>query len=92
MYIAEVSPPRVRGGLVSFNQLAITTGILVAYLVDFVFTGVPGDWRWMLGIAALPGAALVIGMLTVPHTPRWLVQRCSTGWGGAPCCSSAPSG
>jgi sugar porter (SP) family MFS transporter len=75
MYISEVSPPRVRGGLVSFNQLAITTGILVAYLVDYAFTGVPGDWRWMLGVAALPGVALAVGMLTVPHTPRWLVQR-----------------
>jgi sugar porter (SP) family MFS transporter len=75
MYIAEVSPPRVRGGLVSFNQLAVTTGILVAYLVDYTFTGVPGGWRWMLGVAALPGAALALGMLTVPHTPHWLVQR-----------------
>ena len=75
MYIAEVAPPRVRGGLVSFNQLAVTTGILLAYLVNFAFTGVPGDWRWMLGVAVLPGAALAIGMLTVPHTPRWLVQR-----------------
>jgi sugar porter (SP) family MFS transporter len=74
LYISEVAPPRVRGGLVSFNQLAITTGILISYLVNFAFQGVPGNWRWMLGIAALPGAALAIGMLTVPHTPRWLAQ------------------
>jgi sugar porter (SP) family MFS transporter len=75
LYISEVSPPRVRGGLVSFNQLAVTTGILVAYLVDSAFAHVPGTWRWMLGIAVIPGAALAIGMLTVPHTPRWLVQQ-----------------
>jgi sugar porter (SP) family MFS transporter len=75
LYISEVAPPRVRGGLVSFNQLAITSGILISYLVDFAFQDVPGTWRWMLGIAAIPGAALAIGMLTVPHTPRWLVQR-----------------
>ncbi|MGN6205105.1 sugar porter family MFS transporter [Humibacter sp.] len=74
LYISEVAPPRVRGGLVSFNQLAITSGILIAYLVNFAFQGLPGNWRWMLGIAALPGAALAIGMLTVPHTPRWLAQ------------------
>ncbi|MGH3496234.1 MAG: sugar porter family MFS transporter [Nocardioidaceae bacterium] len=74
LYISEVSPPRVRGGLVSFNQLAITTGILVAYLVNFAFKDVTANWRWMLGVAALPGAALAVGMLTVPHTPRWLVQ------------------
>jgi len=73
LYISEVAPPRVRGGLVSFNQLAITSGILIAYIVDFLFRDAPGNWRWMLGIAALPGAALAVGMLTVPHTPRWLM-------------------
>ncbi len=73
LYISEASPPRVRGGLVSFNQLAITSGILIAYIVDFLFKDVTYNWRWMLGIAAVPGAALAIGMLTVPHTPRWLM-------------------
>lgn len=75
LYISEVAPPRVRGGLVSFNQLAVTSGILIAYIVNFLFKDVPGDWRWMLGIAVIPGAALAIGMLTVPHTPRWLAQH-----------------
>ena len=54
LYISEVSPPRVRGGLVSFNQLAITTGILVAYIVNFALKGVADEWRWMLGVAAIP--------------------------------------
>ncbi len=75
LYISEVSPPRVRGGLVSFNQLAVTSGILLAYLVNFAFRGVEDNWRWMLGIAVIPGAALAIGMLTVPHTPRWLMEH-----------------
>ncbi|HEX2856281.1 MAG TPA: sugar porter family MFS transporter [Propionibacteriaceae bacterium] len=75
MYVSEVSPPRLRGGLVSFNQLAVTSGILLSYLVDFAFANVPGTWRWMLGIAVLPGLALAIGMITVPHTPRWLVEQ-----------------
>jgi sugar porter (SP) family MFS transporter len=75
LYISEVAPPKARGGLVSFNQLAVTSGILLSYIVNFLFKDVPGDWRWMLGIAAIPGAALAIGMLSVPHTPRWLVQR-----------------
>jgi sugar porter (SP) family MFS transporter len=75
LYIAEVAPPRLRGGLVSFNQLAITTGILVSYLVNFALKGVAYNWRWMLGVAVIPGAALAIGMLTVPHTPRWLMER-----------------
>lgn len=75
LYISEVSPPKVRGGLVSFNQLAITSGILLAYLVNFVFSGVPEGWRWMLGVGTIPGAALAIGMLTVPRTPRWLMEH-----------------
>ena len=74
LYISEMAPPRVRGGLVSFNQLAITTGILVAYLANFALKDVSENWRWMLGIAALPGAALAVGMLSVPQTPRWLVS------------------
>ena len=75
LYISEVSPPRVRGGLVSFNQLAITSGILLSYLVNFAFKGAENNWRWMLGIAVIPGAALAIGMLTVPRTPRWLMEH-----------------
>ncbi len=74
LYISEVSPPKVRGGLVSFNQLAIVTGILTAYLVNYAFQNVDGNWRWMLGLAAVPGAALTVGMLMVPHTPRWLMH------------------
>lgn len=73
LYISEVAPPRVRGGLVSFNQLAVVSGILIAYIVNYLFKDFTDEWRWMLGVAALPGAALAIGMLTVPQTPRWLV-------------------
>jgi sugar porter (SP) family MFS transporter len=75
LYISEVSPPRVRGGLVSFNQLAVVTGILMAYVVNFAFKDFTDQWRWMLGVAALPGAALAVGMLTVPQTPRWLALQ-----------------
>ncbi len=74
MYIAEHTPPKIRGGTVSFNQLMITTGILIAYLVDFAFRDAADNWRWMLGLGAVPGVVLVIGMLLVPHTPRWLMQ------------------
>lgn len=73
LYISEVSPPKVRGGLVSFNQMAVVSGIMLAYIVNYLFKDFTDQWRWMLGVAALPGAALAIGMLTVPHTPRWLM-------------------
>src|SRR6185437_4606626 len=75
MYIAEVAPRRIRGGLVSFNQLMIVTGILIAYIVDFLFKGVSDNWRWMLGLGAIPGVALAVGMILMPHSPRWLMER-----------------
>jgi sugar porter (SP) family MFS transporter len=75
MYIAEHTPPRIRGGTVSYNQLMITVGILAAYLVDFALRNVDSGWRWMLGIGAVPGVILVISMLFVPYTPRWLMQQ-----------------
>jgi sugar porter (SP) family MFS transporter len=75
MYIAEVAPRRIRGGLVSFNQMMIVTGILIAYIVDFLFKGVAGNWRWMLGLGAAPGVALAAGMILMPHSPRWLMER-----------------
>jgi sugar porter (SP) family MFS transporter len=75
MYIGEMVPRRIRGGLVSFNQLMITTGILVAYIVDFALKGVSNNWRWMLGLGAIPGIALAVGMVLLPESPRWLVER-----------------
>jgi len=75
MYIAEVAPRRIRGGLVSFNQLMIVAGILIAYIIDFLFKGVADNWRWMLGLGAIPGVALAAGMVWMPHSPRWLMER-----------------
>ncbi len=73
VYISEVSPPEARGWQVSLFQLAITIGILAAYLVDYAFAK-SGAWRWMLGLAAVPGAMLGIGMLFLPESPRWLAR------------------
>ena len=50
--------------------LMITTGQFVAYLVDFCFTFVPGTWRWMLGVAALPAVLQAAGLLFLPESPR----------------------
>lgn len=74
-YIAEQTPPKIRSGTVSYNQLMITLGILLAYLAGFGLASVGGNWRWMLGIGAIPGAVLAISMIFVPHTPRWLVSK-----------------
>jgi sugar porter (SP) family MFS transporter len=74
MYIAELVPSKVRGSLVAVNMLAITTGIVVAYLVDYAFSGSRG-WRYMFGLAAIPSIALVIGMWRLPDSPRWLISK-----------------
>lgn len=63
----------MRGRLVTFFQLSVTVGIVVAYGVGLAFEP-SGDWRWMLGLGAVPAIALLIGMLRMPQSPRWLVM------------------
>ena len=74
VYISEVAPAEARGWQVSLFQLAITVGILLAYLVDYAFAGIQG-WRWMFGLAVVPAAIFGIGMLFLPESPRWLARR-----------------
>jgi SP family galactose:H+ symporter-like MFS transporter len=74
MYIAELVPSKVRGSLVAVNMLAITSGIVVAYLVDYAFSGIHG-WRYMFGLAAVPSIGLIIGMWRLPDSPRWLISK-----------------
>jgi sugar porter (SP) family MFS transporter len=76
LYIAEISPPSIRGLLVSVNQLAIVTGILLSYSVNYGLTGAgPANWRWMFALAAVPSAFFLLALLFVPESPRWLVQK-----------------
>jgi len=76
LYIAEVAPARVRGALVSVNQLAIVTGILLAYFVNWIFAGAgPANWRWMYAMGALPSVVFFLLLLGVPESPRWLVKN-----------------
>jgi MFS transporter, SP family, galactose:H+ symporter len=74
VYISEVAPADARGWTVSLFQLAITLGILLAYLVDYAFARIQG-WRWMFGLAVVPAAIFAFGMLFLPESPRWLVKR-----------------
>jgi sugar porter (SP) family MFS transporter len=76
LYIAEISPARIRGALVSVNQMAIVTGILLAYFVNWIFAGVgPSNWRWMFATGALPAVVFFLLLLRVPESPRWLVKK-----------------
>jgi sugar porter (SP) family MFS transporter len=72
LYISEMAPPNLRGGLVTLNQLAITVGILLAYVVDAVFAG-SGNWRWMFAFGVVPAVALEVGIALLPESPRWLL-------------------
>jgi SP family galactose:H+ symporter-like MFS transporter len=74
LYISEISPPEVRGKLVSLNQLMITIGIVCSYLSDYALAASRG-WRWMFGLAAIPALILFIGILFVPESPRWYMSR-----------------
>jgi len=74
LYIAEVSPARYRGALVAGNQLAITVGVLLAYLVDYAFAA-SQNWRWMFMSAVFPSFALFVGMIFLPESPRWLARQ-----------------
>ncbi|MBQ8661041.1 MAG: sugar porter family MFS transporter [Alphaproteobacteria bacterium] len=75
LYISEIAPDDKRGALVSLNQLAITVGIVLSYLIDGVFAKVEHGWRYMMGVGVVPALLLAAGMLLVPETPRWLISR-----------------
>lgn len=75
LYISEISPSNVRGALVSLNQLAITIGIVLSYVVDTAFAPVENGWRFMFGVGIFPAIILGVGMFFLPKTPRWLMSK-----------------
>jgi sugar porter (SP) family MFS transporter len=82
LYIAEASPPRVRGRLVSLNQIAIISGMLVVSIVNWWIASpideswnVAAGWRWMLASETLPAALFLGCLFLVPESPRWLTKQ-----------------
>jgi sugar porter (SP) family MFS transporter len=76
LYIAEISPRAIRGRLVSLNQMAIVSGILLAYFVNWALAhGGTSSWRWMFASAAVPSVAFFVALLFVPESPRFLVEK-----------------
>jgi MFS transporter, SP family, arabinose:H+ symporter len=77
MYIAEIAPPKQRGRLVGMFQFNIVLGILVAYLSNYLIgLAALGDteWRWKLGISAIPAALFLLMLYTIAESPRWLAK------------------
>jgi sugar porter (SP) family MFS transporter len=76
-YISEISTPLTRGRLGALYQFNIVFGILVAYLSNYFLQGVGGtnDWRWMLGVLAIPSVIYTLMVLGVPESPRWLITK-----------------
>ncbi len=81
MYIAEIAPAHLRGRLVSVNQIAIVSGIVLVYFVNYLIARF-GDqawnetigWRWMFASGTLPSIAFALLLLRIPESPRWLVE------------------
>ncbi len=80
MYIAEIAPARKRGRLVAMFQLSIVTGILVAFLSNYLIETLTfyATWRWMLGVESIPAALFFVLLFFIPPTPRWLVMQNKT--------------
>ncbi|WP_343671172.1 sugar porter family MFS transporter [Chitinophaga sp.] len=75
MYIAEISPARLRGRMVAINQLTIVLGILITNLVNYTLRNNGEDaWRYMFGLGAVPAVLFFAGALLLPESPRWLVK------------------
>lgn len=74
LYLAEMSDKDARGSIISGYQLMVTVGILVAFLSDTYFS-YTGDWRAMLMVIAIPAVALILCVLALPESPRWLASK-----------------
>jgi len=75
IYIAELSPPEKRGSLVNVNQLSNVIGINLAVIAGYFFSFDGWGWRWMFGSAIIPTAFLLVGLLFIPESPRWLASK-----------------
>lgn len=77
VYIAEISPSISRGSLTSFPEIFVNIGILLGYISNYVFSGLPVhiNWRIMLGVGILPSVFIGFALFVIPESPRWLVMQ-----------------
>ncbi|GAB3063515.1 sugar porter family MFS transporter [Virgibacillus ainsalahensis] len=74
VYMSELAPTHMRGKLTALYQLMLTVGILTSYFSNHLLAPMEA-WRWMLAVSALPGIAILIGLIFMPESPRWLLRR-----------------
>lgn len=78
-YISEIAPAKDRGRLVALYQFNIVFGILIAFLSNYLLSGIGENaWRWMLGVEAIPAVLYILFALKVPKSPRWLLSQSRT--------------
>jgi sugar porter (SP) family MFS transporter len=79
MYIAEIAPASWRGRLVGFFQFNVVAGILLAYFSNYLVGlqqfSIDTEWRWKLGVSAIPAGLFFLMLFTIPRSPRWLVKK-----------------
>lgn len=74
LYLTEIAPASIRGRSVTIFQLLLTFGIVLAYFVDLMFVS-SGNWRAMFAVILIPASVLLLGMLLLPESPRWLLAK-----------------
>lgn len=74
VYLAELAPTHMRGRLTALYQLMLTIGILASYLSNHLLAPYEA-WRWMLAVSAIPGIIILIGIMFMPESPRWLLRQ-----------------
>uniref|UniRef100_A0A7S4GIS9 Major facilitator superfamily (MFS) profile domain-containing protein n=1 Tax=Eutreptiella gymnastica TaxID=73025 RepID=A0A7S4GIS9_9EUGL len=75
LYTSETSPSRYRGVLTSLTEFFIDCGILLGYLSNIVLANVSNEWRWMIGLGAAPAFIIMLSLLVMPESPRWLMMQ-----------------
>ncbi len=80
MYISEIAPAHSRGRMVALFQFNIVSGILIAFISNYLLSGIGEDaWRWMLGVQAIPSLFFFVMVFFVPESPRWLIKQSRKG-------------
>ena len=75
-YISEIAPARQRGRLVGLYQFSLVSGILLAFISNYLLSGIgENDWRWMMGVEAFPAFIYTLLCLGIPKSPRWLITK-----------------